>query len=140
MIINGPSLNLLGVREPEIYGTLTYQDLCQQIEDYAKLNNLTIKIYQTNHEGVIIDYLMEAYYNNYDGVILNAGAYTHYSYAILDAIKAINLPVIEVHLSDLNKREPFRQVSVIREACQKTFMGKGLNSYIEALDYLKQGE
>lgn len=140
MIINGPSLNLLGIREPDIYGTLTYQDLCQIIEDYAKQQNLNVKIYQTNHEGVIIDYLMEAYQKDYDGIVLNAGAYTHYSYAILDAIKAINLPVIEVHLSDLNKREPFRQVSVIREGCQKTFMGQGATSYLEALDYLKQGE
>ena len=140
MIINGPSLNLLGVREPEIYGTLTYQELCQIIEDYAKQNRITVKIYQTNHEGMIIDYLMEAYQKAYDGVILNAGAYTHYSYAILDAIKAINLPVVEVHLSDLSKRETFRQTSVIQEACQKTFMGKGTTSYLEALDYLKQGE
>lgn len=140
MIINGPSLSRLGTREPEIYGNLSYQDLVEQIKNYAAEIGINVEIYQTNHEGEIIDLLFKANDYAYDGIVLNAGAYTHYSYAIFDAIKAIHTPTIEVHLSDLNKREPFRLVSVIRPACKATFMGKGLTSYLEALDYLKQGE
>lgn len=138
LIINGPNLNLLGIREPDVYGKNTYNDLVNIVTDHAKRNNINIEIKQSNHEGQIIDYLHEAYFNKVDGIILNAGAYTHYSYAIHDAISSINIPTVEVHLSDITKRESFRQLSVIKDVCVTSIMGKGINSYIEALDYLKE--
>lgn len=138
LIINGPNLNLLGIREPDVYGKNTYNDLVNIVTDHAKRNNINIEIKQSNHEGQIIDFLHEAYFNKVDGIILNAGAYTHYSYAIHDAISSINIPTVEVHLSDITKREAFRQLSVIKDVCVKSIMGKGINSYIEALDYLKE--
>lgn len=138
LIINGPNLNLLGIREPDVYGKNTYNDLVNIVTDHAKRNNINIEIKQSNHEGQIIDFLHEAYFNKVDGIILNAGAYTHYSYAIHDAISSINIPTVEVHLSDITKRESFRQLSVIKDVCVTSIMGKGINSYIEALDYLKE--
>ena len=138
LIINGPNLNLLGIREPDVYGKNTYNDLVNIVTDHAKRNNINIVIKQSNHEGQIIDFLHEAYFNKVDGIILNAGAYTHYSYAIHDAISSINIPTVEVHLSDITKRESFRQLSVIKDVCVTSIMGKGINSYIEALDYLKE--
>lgn len=138
LIINGPNLNLLGIREPDVYGKNTYNDLVNIVTDHAKRNNINIEIKQSNHEGQIIDFLHEAYFNKVDGIILNAGAYTHYSYAIHDAISSINIPTVEVHLSDITKRESFRQISVIKDVCVTSIIGKGINSYIEALDYLKE--
>ena len=138
LIINGPNLNLLGIREPDVYGKNTYNDLVNIVTDHAKINNINIEIKQSNHEGQIIDFLHEAYFNKVDGIILNAGAYTHYSYAIHDAISSINIPTVEVHLSDITKRESFRQLSVIKDVCVTSIMGKGINSYIEALDYLNE--
>lgn len=130
-IINGPNLNLLGVREPEIYGTKNFEDF--YIEIRKKYPDCAIHYYQSNHEGDIIDTLHKVGFM-YDGIVLNAGAYTHYSYAIADAIKAITTPVIEVHISDIYAREGFRANSVTGVNCKKIISGKGLPGYIEAID------
>ena len=136
-IINGPNINFLGIREPSIYGTMTYNELTEKLIQYGKENNIEITIYQTNHEGKIIDLLQESHYdNNTLAVIINAGGYTHTSIAIRDAISSINKDVFEVHLSDINKRESFRQISYLTDVCKKTFMGKGINSYIDAINYI----
>lgn len=137
LIINGPNINLLGIREPDIYGTMTYSNLCNNLHTYCKNKEVELIIKQSNHEGDIIDYLQETLQaNDLIGVILNAGGYTHTSYAIMDAIKAINTPVIEVHLSDTDKREAYRKNSIIREACIKTYKGEGINSYYQAINFL----
>lgn len=137
-IINGPNLNFTGIREVEIYGSLKYEDMMKVLMDeYSEI--FDINIFQSNYEGEIIDILQKAYYNNIDGVIINAGAYTHYSYAIRDAISSINIPTIEVHLSDIYKREEFRKISVISDSCILKIHGKGINSYREALDYFTKG-
>lgn len=139
LIINGPNLNFLGIREPNIYGTMTYNELCSSLTNYGKSKNINLDIQQTNYEGKIIDFLQDAYFDDsIMGIILNAGAYTHYSYAIHDAIKSINKPVIEVHLSDPSKRDNFRHVSVIESVCKATFKGEGINSYYNAIDYLSE--
>lgn len=135
-IINGPNLNLLGVREPEIYGTQTFEDFFEH-ELKKEFPEVSLHYYQSNHEGDIIDKLHEIGFK-YDGIILNAGAYTHYSYAISDAIKAITTKVIEVHISDIYAREDFRKNSVTGESCEKIISGKGLLGYIEAInDFIK---
>ncbi len=137
LVINGPNINLLGIREVSVYGHNTYKDLETRLKEEANSLNVEIEIHQTNLEGIIIDLLHYAYYKKLDGVLLNAAAYTHTSYAIRDAIKAIPTKVIEVHLSDIKKREEtFRHVSVIEDVCDKTFSGKGIESYIEAMHYL----
>ncbi|MDD4000728.1 MAG: type II 3-dehydroquinate dehydratase [Bacilli bacterium] len=138
LVINGPNLNFLGIREKEIYGEASYQALEKYLKVEAKKLNMRLDIFQTNHEGDIIDKIQEIYQRKFQGIIINPGAYTHYSYAIRDAIKSIDLPVIEVHLSNLDIREEFRKTSVIRDACVATFMGKGFLSYREALEYLKR--
>lgn len=139
LILNGPNLNMIGIREPEIYGNKSYKDLEDYCESIAEKNKVTVDIKQTNYEGIIID-LLQWSHDHYDGVVLNAGAFTHYSYAIMDAIKAINTPVVEVHLSDINKREDFRRVSVIKDACINSVMGKGFKGYEEAINILiKEG-
>lgn len=135
-IINGPNLNLLGTREPSIYGTQSYKDLCERVRLEAKRLKVQVKIVQTNHEGTIIDCLHQAHKCHYDGIIINPGAYTHTSYAIYDALKAILCPAIEVHLSDITKREAFRQVSLISPACIKSIVGHGIEGYLEALHTL----
>ncbi|MGV0925379.1 type II 3-dehydroquinate dehydratase [Empedobacter tilapiae] len=135
-IINGPNLNLLGVREPEIYGTQTFEDFFEH-ELKKEFPEVSLHYYQSNHEGDIIDKLHEIGFK-YDGIILNAGAYTHYSYAISDAVKAITTKVIEVHISDIYAREDFRKNSVTGESCEKIISGKGLLGYIEAInDFVK---
>lgn len=138
LIINGPNLNFLGIREPHIYGKASYLDLTNHLKKKAEELNIEITIVQTNYEGKIIDLIQESYYNHTDGVILNAGGYTHYSIAIRDAIASINLPVVEVHLSNIYCRESFRHVSMIKDVCIKSFMGKGFESYDEALSFLKE--
>lgn len=135
LVINGPSINLLGYREVDIYGTRTYLDLIAFIKKVAKENDLKVKCLQTNSEGIIIDKLQDALVKKYDGIIINPGAYTHYSYAIRDAIASINMRVVEVHLSDINNREDFRKVNVIKDVCEESFIGKGFDSYKEALEY-----
>ena len=137
MIINGPNLNMIGIREPGIYGTKTYADLKELLESEGKKRGMEVSVRQSNHEGDLVDWIQEAYFEKYDGIIINPGAYTHTSIAILDAVKAIApVPVIEVHLSDTNTREEFRKVSYIRSACAATIQGHGFDGYVEALDRL----
>ncbi len=140
LILNGPNINMIGLRETEIYGTKTYKDLENYIKSLEDKHSVKLDIKQSNLEGILIDILH--YSNNkYDGVILNAGAFTHYSYALYDAIKSIQIPVVEVHLSDINNREKFRKISVIRSACVTTIMGFGFKSYEKGIIYLlKEGE
>ena len=135
LVINGPNLNFLGIREPNVYGKETYQDLCNLIEAYVENKNIEVEIYQSNHEGDLVDRIQQAYFDQVDGIIINPGAYTHTSIALLDAVKSVNIKTIEVHLSDVTKREDFRQVSYIRMACVKSIMGKGFLGYKEAIEY-----
>ena len=138
LVLNGPNLNMLGIREPEVYGNKTYADLVSYLEDLGKKYNVKIDVKQSNLEGILIDIIHYAN-DHYDGVILNAGAFTHYSYALYDAIKSITKPVVEVHLSDITKREDFRKLSVIKDACVGSFMGLGFKSYEEGLKLLLKG-
>ena len=135
-IINGPSLNMLGVREPDKYGKKSYADLLGMLEEYAKSKGVTLEFYQSNHEGDLVDYIQKAYYEGADGIVLNPGAYTHTSVALLDAVLAVALPTVEVHVSDLSVREDFRQISFVRSACLQTISGHGFDGYTEALDLL----
>lgn len=137
LVINGPNLNMLGIREPEIYGKTTYQDLVAFIEKTAKENNVEVEVFQSNHEGVLIDKIQAAY-QKVDGIIINPAAYTHTSIGLLDALKAVGLPSIEVHLSDIYQRESFRHLSYAGMACLKTFAGEGIEGYKSALVYLKE--
>lgn len=136
LVLNGPNLNMLGIREPNIYGKETYQDLCNLINEFANNNNIEIEIYQSNHEGDLVDKIQQSYFNKVDGIVFNPAAYTHTSIALLDALKSVSIPCIEVHISDLSNREDFRQVSYVRKACIKTISGKGLNGYILAIKEL----
>ena len=136
LIVNGPNLNLLGVREVGVYGSSSYHDLVHTIQNYANLHQINVTFFQSNHEGAILDFLHENY-TKADALIINPGAFTHYSYAIYDCLKAINLPAIEVHLSKIDEREPFRAHSVIQSACLKQISGLGFQSYLEAIDYLR---
>lgn len=138
LILNGPNLNMLGIREPEVYGSQTYEDLETYCYDFENKYDVTIDVKQSNLEGILIDILHYAN-DKYNGVILNAGAFTHYSYALYDAIKSIQIPVVEVHLSDITTREPFRKVSVIKDACVGSIMGLGFKSYEEGLKLLLEG-
>ena len=137
LIINGPNLNLLGSREPDIYGTGTYEALCRRVQDYAAAHGWEADCFQSNHEGAIIDAIQQAA-GVYDGIVINPAAYTHTSVAILDALKAVALPAVEVHLSDVSAREDFRQISYAGMACVKTYMGLGFEGYRQAILYLKQ--
>ena len=132
LVINGPNLNMLGIREPSIYGNFTYPMLCDFIKNKADGMKIDTSFYQSNHEGDIIDKIHEAY-QKFDGIVINPGAFTHYSYAILDALKAVAIPTAEVHISDVNGREEFRKISVVRPACCVTVSGKGYDGYIEAI-------
>lgn len=134
-VINGPNLNLLGLREPEIYGKEGYTSLCEKIKNYAERLNIEVEFFQSNHEGDLVDYIQSAY-NNADGIVINPGAYTHTSIAILDAAKAVSVPMVEVHISDVSAREDFRQTSYIRAACIATVSGEGTNGYLKAIDIL----
>lgn len=136
-VINGPNLNMLGIREPEIYGSMTLEALSRIIEKKAKEGGVEIDFFQSNSEGELID-AIQSCFGTRDGLIINAGAYTHYSYALRDAISAIALPTVEVHLSDIEEREEFRKKSVIRDVCVGRFMGEGVQSYIHALELLAQ--
>ncbi len=136
-VINGPNLNMLGIREPAIYGSTTYADLCDLIRNHAKKTGVSVTLLQSNHEGDLVDYIQQAYGVD-DAIVINPGAYTHTSVAILDAAKAVGLPVVEVHISKVEDREDFRQISYIRQACVKTITGHGIAGYTEAMDYLKE--
>lgn len=134
LVINGPNLNLLGLREPDIYGKETYNSLCDKIRTYAK--DHSVDFYQSNHEGDLVD-AIQSTYQTYDGIVINPGAYTHTSIAILDAVKAVGTPTVEVHISDVSKREDFRQISYIRAACIGHIIGHGTDGYCEAIDLLE---
>lgn len=136
LVINGPNLNFLGIREKGIYGTQDYQYLLDMIQQKAKDTNCEIETYQSNHEGAIIDRIQEAYFDGTQGIVINPGAYTHYSYAIRDALTSITVPKVEIHISDITKREEFRKVSVTKDACNHQIYGKGLDGYLMAIDYV----
>jgi 3-dehydroquinate dehydratase-2 len=139
MVINGPNLNMLGIREPNHYGKETYADLLNKIQKHADDKGITVAFRQSNHEGDLVDYIQSTY-QNFDGIVINPGAYTHTSIAILDAVKAVGVPTCEVHISDVNAREDFRKQSYIRAACVLTVSGHGTDGYLEAIDYLIESE
>ena len=133
-VLNGPNLNMLGIREPEHYGKQTYADLTRTVEDFCRGRGVNVEFFQSNHEGALVDKIQEAYFKGIDGIVINPGAYTHTSIALFDAIKAVMIPTVEVHISHLSLREDFRQVSYIRPACIKTITGHGIGGYTEAID------
>lgn len=135
LVINGPNINMLGIREPEIYGKETYTNLVEKIEKYARENWIEVKCFQSNHEGDIVDEIQKAY-KNFDGIVINPAAYTHTSVAILDALKAVSIPTVEVHISEVSEREAYRQISYVREYAFKTITGHGTDGYLEAIDAL----
>ena len=137
LVINGPNLNMLGIREPDIYGRNTYKDLCDLITAHAEKTGVEAELYQSNHEGGLVDKIQAAY-GNTDGIVINPGAYTHTSVAILDALKAVAIPAVEVHISDVDAREDFRQISYVRAACIATISGHGFDGYTEAMDLLRE--
>lgn len=137
LVINGPNLNLLGLREPEIYGKRTYQDLLSLLRQTGKEEGVEVECFQSNHEGAIVDAIQQAY-GVFDGIVINPAAYTHTSIAILDALKAVALPAVEVHISAVSSREPFRQRSYAGMACARTYQGLGFDGYVQAICFLKQ--
>ncbi len=136
-VINGPNLNMLGIREPDKYGKVGYAELVSMISEHCEKNGIDVVLYQSNHEGDLVDKIQEAHFEGADGIVINPGAYTHTSIALLDALSAVRIPTVEVHISKVEQREDFRQVSYIRAACKKTITGHGVNGYIEAIDFLK---
>ena len=136
LVINGPNINILGIREKSIYGNGSYEDLLGLIKDYCDQNSIEVEFYQSNHEGSLVDKIQEAY-GKFDGIVINPAAYTHTSVAILDALKAVKIPAVEVHISDIYTREEFRRFSYITEACIQTISGLGLDGYIEAVRVLQ---
>jgi 3-dehydroquinate dehydratase-2 len=137
LVLNGPNINMLGIREPGIYGKQTFQDLLALLEQTAAAENLEIEQYQSNHEGCLVDRIQAAF-GKVDGIVINPAAYTHTSVAILDALKSVSIPAVEVHISDVDSREPFRQLSYAGMACVKTIKGQGLDGYRQAILYLKE--
>ena len=135
LVINGPNINMLGIREPEIYGSQNYKTLLADIEKWAEELNCQVECFQSNHEGAIVDEIQKAY-GNFEGIVINPAAYTHTSVAILDALKSVGIPAVEVHISDVTKREAFRQISYAGMACEEHIIGKGLGGYRIALEYL----
>lgn len=138
-VINGPNLNMLGVREPDIYGKETYADLVLKIENHCKAKGIDAEVFQSNSEGKLVDIIQSAY-NNADAIVINPAAYTHTSIALLDALKAVSIPTVEVHISDPDLREEFRKISFVRNACVKTIKGHGTDGYLEAIDFLAEGK
>ena len=139
LVINGPNLNMLGIREPAHYGRETYPDLVKKIEKHCEAKGIEVEFFQSNHEGDLVDRIQEAYGNS-DGIVINPGAYTHTSIAILDAVKSVSIPTVEVHISKVEEREDFRQISYVRLACVKTITGHGTDGYLEAIDFLSEGK
>lgn len=137
LVINGPNINMLGIREPGIYGTDSYENLLALLESTAKKENITLSHFQSNHEGAIVDKIQESY-GCMDGIVINPAAYTHTSLAILDALKAVSIPAVEVHISDVSAREAFRQISYAGMYCEKTITGQGIDGYRQAILYLKE--
>ena len=138
LVLNGPNMNRLGIRQPEIYGRATYDDLKAMISAEAQRLGVAVDFFQSNHEGALVDAIQQAYFDGVDGIIINPAAYTHTSVALLDAVKAVGIPTVEVHVSDPDGREEFRHVSYIRAACAATIKGHGLEGYLEALRFLVQ--
>ena len=136
LVLNGPNMNMLGIRQPEIYGKATYQDLCGMIQTEADKLGVQVSFFQSNHEGALVDAVQQAYFDTVDGIIINPAAYTHTRVALLDAVKAVGIPTVEVHVSDPDGREEFRHISYIRAACVATVKGHGLPGYLEALHML----
>ena len=138
LVINGPNLNMLGIREPELYGRETYADLLEKIRRHAEKTGTEVSFFQSNHEGALVD-AIQAAWRVQDGIVLNPGAYTHTSVALLDALKAVGIPAVEVHITDVDGREDFRKISYVRAACRKTISGHGTDGYLEAMDFLTGG-
>lgn len=138
LIINGPNLNFLGIREKEIYGQQDYEYLLRMIEEKAKELQCQVEVFQSNHEGALIDRIQDAYSDGTEGIIINPGAYTHYSYAIHDALASVTMPKVEIHISDINAREEFRKVSVTAPACDHQIVGKGLQGYLLAMEWMER--
>lgn len=136
LVINGPNLNFLGIREKSVYGNQDYQYLLNLIEEKGKVTGSDITVFQSNHEGAIIDRIQEAYFDGTEGIVINPGAYTHYSYAIRDALASITVPKVEIHISDITKREEFRKISVTAPVCDKQIYGQGLDGYLQAIDFI----
>lgn len=136
LVINGPNLNFLGIREPGVYGKQDYNYLLQTIADKAEADGHNIEVFQSNHEGAIIDRIQDAYSDGTEAIVINPGAYTHYSYAIHDALKSVSMPKVEIHISDVDNREDFRKISVTAPACDHVIKGHGLPGYLEAIDYV----
>lgn len=136
LVMNGPNLNFLGIREKDVYGTQTYEDLLKLIGEKGKKSRIEIEVFQSNHEGALIDRIQDAYFDGTEGLVINPGAYTHYSYAIRDALSSIVVPKVEVHISDITAREDFRKISVTAPSCDKQIYGQGLDGYIQAIDFI----
>ena len=133
LVLNGPNINMIGIREKGIYGTMTYEAIVQMIHEEAHQRSIEVEVRQSNHEGVLVDWIQEAYFTQVDGIVINPGAYTHTSIAILDALKAVSIPAVEVHISDVDSREAFRQISYAGLACEHTIKGLGLEGYRQAI-------
>ena len=138
LVLNGPNINMLGIREPDIYGRETYDDLCEKIKNHAKEKGVEVKLFQSNHEGDLVDEIQAAY-KKFDGIVINPAAYTHTSVALLDTVKAVGIKTVEVHISDVSSREDFRQISYIRKAAFATVSGLGTDGYLKAIDILAEG-
>lgn len=136
LVINGPNINFLGIREKDVYGTKNYDDLLAMIADKGRQEGCTIEVFQSNHEGAIIDRIQDAYFDGTEGIVINPGAYTHYSYAIRDALASISVPKVEIHISNIMEREDFRKVSVTAPACDRQIYGQGLEGYLTAIDHI----
>ncbi len=136
LVLNGPNLNMLGIREPDIYGSQSYKDLLELISVHAREKGVAVEFYQSNHEGDLVDEIQKAYFSDINGIVFNPAAYTHTSVAIADAVKGVGIPTVEVHISEVSEREDFRQISYVRAACVKTICGHGFAGYTEAMDYL----
>ena len=139
LVLNGPNLNFLGIREPAIYGSQTYDNLIAKINAHCEEKGIEVQCLQSNHEGTLIDYIQQAYFDKVDGIVINPGGYTHTSVAILDALKAVSIPTVEVHISKVDEREPFRQIYYVSYYASKTIIGKGFEGYLEAIDFLADG-
>ena len=138
LVINGPNLNMLGIREPDKYGRETYDELLTKIDTHCRKRGIDVEFYQSNHEGALVDRIQQAHFDKTDAIVINPGAYTHTSIALLDAVTSVMIPTAEVHISNVAEREDFRQVSYIRKACCLTVMGHGTDGYLEAIDYLSE--
>lgn len=138
LVLNGPNINMLGIREPDVYGKENYETLVKTLLEFGHKNNIELHIQQSNHEGELVDLIQEAYFQKMDGIIINPGAYTHTSIALLDALKSVQIPTVEVHISDVSRREDFRQISYVGLYAEKRIMGEGIKGYIHALEYLME--